>query len=175
MTFFNKKPQKSLNLSKCSEFDDSIKRQLASASNQVKMDEYEKKLKELRTYVPFLTKMIDKLEKAGDKSKEAQLAKMKSLKGILTASNKKLQLETLEKCEGVLHKLYEQVEGPVDTKSSSKNQQNVSQKVQQRPRSPPKEERSSLSSYLQQLHDSQHEQSQQSRFSQGKPCLSNKN
>ena len=134
------------------------------------MDEYEKKLKELRTYVPFLTKMIDKLEKAGDKSKEAQLAKMKSLKGILTASNKKLQLETLEKCEGVLHKLYEQVEGPVDTKSSSKNQ-NVSQKVQQRPRSPPKEERSSLSSYLQQLHDSQHEQSQQSRFSQGKPCL----
>merc|ERR1711962_959744 len=92
---------------------------------------------------------------------------MKSLKGILTASNKKLRLETLEKCEGVLHKLYEQVEGPVDTKSSSKNQQNVSQKVQQRPRSPPKEERSSLSSYLQQLHDSQHEQSQQSRFSQG--------
>ena len=89
------------------------------------MDEYEKKLKELRTYVPFLTKMIDKLEKAGDKSKEAQLAKMKSLKVILTASNKKLQLETLEKCEGVLHKLYEQVEGPVDTKSSSKNQ-NVS-------------------------------------------------
>ena len=37
------------------------------------MDEYEKKLKELRTYVPFLTKMIDKLEKAGDKSKEAQV------------------------------------------------------------------------------------------------------
>ena len=39
----------------------------------LKMDEYEKKLKELRTYVPFLTKMIDKLEKAGDKSKEAQV------------------------------------------------------------------------------------------------------
>ena len=44
------------------------------------MDDYDRKLKELRTYVPFLTKMIDKLEKAGDKSKEAQLAKMKSLK-----------------------------------------------------------------------------------------------
>ena len=61
------------------------------------MDEYEKKLKELRTYVPFLTKMIDKLEKAGDKSKEAQLAKMKSLKGILTAPDKKLRLDTLNK------------------------------------------------------------------------------
>ena len=35
------------------------------------MDDYEAKLKELRTYVPFLTKMIDKIEKAGDKSKEA--------------------------------------------------------------------------------------------------------
>ena len=46
------------------------------------MASYEAKLKGLRTYVPFLTKMIDKLEKAGDKSKEAQLAKMKSLKGI---------------------------------------------------------------------------------------------
>ena len=42
------------------------------------MDEYEKKLKELRTYVPFLTKMIDKLEKAGDKSKEAQVRILRS-------------------------------------------------------------------------------------------------
>ncbi len=56
------------------------------------MDDYERKLKELRTYVPFLTKMIDKLEKAGDKSKEAQLQKMKSLKQILTATDKKLRL-----------------------------------------------------------------------------------
>ena len=47
---------------------------------------------------------------------------------------------------------------------------------QQRPRSPernpqpPKEQQqgSSLSSYLQQIHDSQYEQAQQSRFSQGK-------
>ena len=83
------------------------------------MDEYEKKLKELRTYVPFLTKMIDKLEKAGDKSKEAQLAKMKSLKGILTAPDKKLRLDTLNKCEDVLHKLYEKVEGPPPVSSTT--------------------------------------------------------
>jgi hypothetical protein len=43
---------------------------------------------------------------------ELQLAKMKSLKGILTAPDKKLRLDTLNKCEDVLHKLYEKVEGP---------------------------------------------------------------
>ena len=132
------------------------------------MDEYEKKLKELRTYVPFLTKMIDKLEKAGDKSKEAQLAKMKSLKGILTAPDKKLRLDTLTKCEDVLHKLYKQVEG-VPTESSSNSNQAGPPKSQQRPRSP-KAQGSSLSSYLQQIHDSQQQQSQ-SRFSHGKTLI----
>lgn len=114
------------------------------------MDDYEKKLKELRTYVPFLTKMIDKIETAGDKSKAAQLAKMKSLKEILTAPDKKLRLDTLIKCEDVLHKLYEKVEGAPMIKT-------------ERPKSPQRskqEQGSSLSSYLQQIHDSQH----QSRF-----------
>ena len=112
------------------------------------MDDYEKKLKELRTYVPFLTKMIDKLEKAGDRSKEAQLAKMKSLKGILTATDKKLRLDTLMKCEDVLHKLYEKVEGaPLGSGSKSPEQRGRS--------SSPRREQGSISSYLQQLHDSQ--------------------
>ena len=112
------------------------------------MDDYEKKLKELRTYVPFLTKMIDKLEKAGDRSKEAQLAKMKSLKGILTATDKKLRLDTLMKCEDVLHKLYEKVEGaPLASKSPEPR----------RSSSPPRREQGSISSYLQQLHDSQNQ------------------
>ena len=112
------------------------------------MDDYEKKLKELRTYVPFLTKMIDKLEHAGDRSKEAQLAKMKSLKGILTATDKKLRLDTLMKCEDVLHKLYEKVEGaPVSSGSKSPEQSRRS--------SSPRREQGSISSYLQQLHDSQ--------------------
>lgn len=118
------------------------------------MDDYEKKLKELRTYVPFLTKMIDKIETAGDKSKAAQLAKMKSLKEILTTPDKKLRLDTLIKCEDVLHKLYEKVEGAP-----------IMIKEEQRPNNPPsqqakQEQGSSLSSYLQQIHDSQH----QSRF-----------
>ena len=135
------------------------------------MDEYDRKLKELRTYVPFLTKMIDKLEKAGDKSKEAQLAKMKSLKGILTTTDKKgIRLETLIKCEDVLHKLYEKVEGaPVTNMTPSSSQH------QQRPRSPRDRghEAPSLSSYLQQIHDNQHHQQQQhqpqnNRF-QGRP------
>ncbi len=70
------------------------------------MDSYDKKLKELQTYVPFLTKMIAKLEGAGDKSKEAQLTKMKSLKGILTTPDKKLKLDTLTKCEEVSFNQY---------------------------------------------------------------------
>ena len=65
--------------------------------------------------------------------------------------------------------------------NSAKNPSNQSSVLppkvqQQRPRSPernpqpPKEQQqgSSLSSYLQQIHDSQYEQAQQSRFSQGK-------
>ena len=66
--------------------------------------------------------------------------------------------------------------------NSAKNSSNQSSVLppkvqQQRPRSPernpqpPKEQQqpgSSLSSYLQQIHDSQYEQAQQSRFSQGK-------
>ena len=41
---------------------------------------YERKLAEMREYVPFLRRMIDKLERAGDRSKDTQLAKMKSLR-----------------------------------------------------------------------------------------------
>ena len=41
---------------------------------------YDRKLSEMREYVPFLERMIHKLERAGDRSKETQLAKMKSLR-----------------------------------------------------------------------------------------------
>ena len=148
------------------------------------MDDYEKKLKELRTYVPFLTKMIDKLEKAGDKSKQAQLSKMKSLKGILTAPDKKLKLDTLIQCENVLQKLYEKVEGaPLITVNNQSNAQGRKasrspqrDKPRDKPREKPQAQQSSLSSYLQQIHDSQHLQQQQlqpqshlqPRFNQGK-------
>ena len=115
------------------------------------MDEYDRKLKELRTYVPFLTKMIDKLEKAGDKSKEAQLAKMRSLKSILTTTDKKLRLDTLIKCEDVLHKLYEKVEGVPLINTESPNQRPNPNLNNQRRDEP------SLSSYLQQIHDNQNQ------------------
>jgi ARC105 or Med15 subunit of Mediator complex non-fungal len=76
-----------------------------------KMDAYTVKFQAMQTYVPFLNRMIGKLEKAGDKEKEAQLVKMKSLHGILTDPSKKVRFETLLKCEEVLQKLYEKVEG----------------------------------------------------------------
>jgi hypothetical protein len=124
------------------------------------MDAYETKLKELRVYVPFLTKMIDKLEKAGDKSKEAQLAKMRSLKGILTAPDKKLRLDTLAKCEDVLHKLYEKVEGVPLISPSSPEESSRS----------PQKEQGSLSSYLQQIHETQFQDpgGQRGRFGGGR-------
>ena len=127
------------------------------------MDEYDRKLKELRTYVPFLTKMIDKLEKAGDKSKEAQLAKMRSLKSILTTTDKKLRLDTLIKCEDVLHKLYEKVEGVPLINTESPNQRPNPNFNNQRRDEP------SLSSYLQQIHDNQNQNNQRMPSNQHNP------
>jgi hypothetical protein len=75
------------------------------------MDSYAVKFQSMQHYVPFLNKMICKLEKAADRDKEPQLVKMKSLHGILTDSSKKVRFETLLKCEEVLQKLYEKVEG----------------------------------------------------------------
>ena len=69
------------------------------------MDPYERKLNELKGYVPFLERMINR--HSGDQarldpSKTAQLAKMKSLHSILTDPSKRLQMETLNKCGDVL-------------------------------------------------------------------------
>ena len=57
-------------------------------------------------------KMIAKLEKSADRSKDPQLGKMRSLRQVLVETDKKLRLDTLLKCEDVLKKLYEKVEGP---------------------------------------------------------------
>jgi hypothetical protein len=75
------------------------------------MSDYDLLLSEMREYVPFLEKMIEKLENAGDRSKDTQLQKMKSLRQIIRDPGKKLKIDTLEKCEDVLKKLYEKVEG----------------------------------------------------------------
>ena len=43
------------------------------------MDPYDKKLSEMKGYVPFLDKMISRLEKVKDGTKDQQLSKMKDL------------------------------------------------------------------------------------------------
>lgn len=70
----------------------------------------ETKFRQMQEYIPFLETMISKLERTHDKSREAQLSKMKSLHGVLTNSKKKLKIETLVKCEEVLKKLKEKVD-----------------------------------------------------------------
>ena len=138
------------------------------------MDECERKIKELRTYVPFLTKMIDKLEQTGDRSKEAQLSKMKSLKSILTTTNKNLKLDTLIKCEDVLQKLYAKVEGapvvktansPIPPQQQRRGSHDRSHSPNDNPhqqrRNPPDQATgggNSFSSYLQQVYDNQHKE-----------------
>ena len=126
------------------------------------MDSYSVKFSAMQQYVPFLDKMIRKLERAADREKEPQLVKMKSLHGILTDPSKKVRFETLLKCEEVLQKLYEKVEGmPFHNNSRQKYSASPSSPDQsdrfskqketfQRantPRSPSPEQSGSISSY----------------------------
>jgi len=140
------------------------------------MDSYNAKLHTMQQYVPFLDKMIAKLEKVNKEHPE--LAKMRSLHAILTDSTKKVRMDTLLKCEDVIQKLYEKVEGVPfsslrnystlpDTPASpdqSSPQETYSAKSGQRsispPRSPsPNQRERSLSSYLMSMHDAQHNSS----------------
>ncbi|KAF0300554.1 RE1-silencing transcription factor [Amphibalanus amphitrite] len=75
---------------------------------------YEQKLEKLQRYLPFLRKMITKLERTNDPTRTAQLQKMKHLHAILTDSSRKLKYELLVKCEGVLQKLHDKIEGESD-------------------------------------------------------------
>ncbi|XP_025992233.2 uncharacterized protein LOC105202475 isoform X3 [Solenopsis invicta] len=76
------------------------------------MDEYDKKFAEMQKYIPFLEAMILRLQNVKDKdNREIQLQKMQSLLGILSNNKRrKLKIETLERCEDVLQKLYNKVE-----------------------------------------------------------------
>ncbi|XP_046386057.1 uncharacterized protein LOC124155906 [Ischnura elegans] len=76
--------------------------------------DYRHRVERLQHYVPFLRKMIEHLEGARDKNRETQLTKMRSLLNILTDSNKKLKLSTIQRCEEILQKLYSKVEGVFD-------------------------------------------------------------
>ncbi|XP_036142229.1 uncharacterized protein LOC105830364 isoform X2 [Monomorium pharaonis] len=75
------------------------------------MDEYDKKFAEMQKYIPFLEAMIKRLQNVKDKdNRENQLQKMQSLHEILSNNKQKLKIETLERCEHVLQKLYNRVE-----------------------------------------------------------------
>ncbi|XP_076256193.1 uncharacterized protein LOC143193736 isoform X1 [Rhynchophorus ferrugineus] len=67
-------------------------------------EEYNKKLESLRKYVPFLINMMTELR--AKTNREAQLNKIQSLHDMITNSNKKLKLETLNRCEEVLNNIY---------------------------------------------------------------------
>ncbi|KAK0167443.1 hypothetical protein PV327_004842 [Microctonus hyperodae] len=73
-------------------------------------DEYGKKFAEMQKYIPFLEAMIERLQRVPDESRKLQLNKMQQLHGILSSSKKKLKIETLQRCEDVLQKLYSKVE-----------------------------------------------------------------
>ncbi|CAB4058338.1 unnamed protein product [Lepeophtheirus salmonis] len=111
---------------------------------------YERKWIRLREYLPFLRKMIDKLE--GRKGSSTELAKVKSLHRVLSSppsgsvgndgnDGPFLRMETLLKCEEILKVLYEQVEGPV-LESPKSPPQHHSYPLQGNPRVIPLERRS---------------------------------
>ncbi|GLV36934.1 small ovary [Carabus blaptoides fortunei] len=73
-------------------------------------DEYQRKLRDLQLYVPFLENTIRRLKTEAGKPREAQITKLQSLLAILTDTKKKLKFEALKKCEEVILKLYDKVE-----------------------------------------------------------------
>ncbi|XP_037908837.1 uncharacterized protein LOC119650279 [Hermetia illucens] len=75
-------------------------------------DDYDQKLRDMQKYVPFLENLIQNLKRSNkhDEKREAQLNKMQMFYDLLTNKNKKLKLETLERCEQVLVKLHQKAE-----------------------------------------------------------------
>ncbi|KAL1501260.1 hypothetical protein ABEB36_006615 [Hypothenemus hampei] len=80
-------------------------------------EEYNKKLESLQRYIPFLQDMMFELKAKGNR--EPQLVKIQSLYEMITDSNKKLKLETLNKCEEVLTNIYIKVNPQLRCKNAS--------------------------------------------------------
>jgi hypothetical protein len=70
------------------------------SQKDLQQENYEQKFQEMQKYIPFLEMMIQRLERSSDKSREAQLLKMKSLHSILSNTKKKYATlpETHEYC-----------------------------------------------------------------------------
>ncbi|XP_045468221.1 uncharacterized protein LOC123676387 isoform X2 [Harmonia axyridis] len=69
-------------------------------------EEYDKKLRSVHRFIPFLENIITQLKDPKMKNREQQLSKMESLYQMIMDKNKKLKLETLNKCEDVIIKLF---------------------------------------------------------------------
>ncbi|XP_056631686.1 uncharacterized protein LOC130441883 isoform X1 [Diorhabda sublineata] len=90
-------------------------------------EEYNKKLEALQEYLPFLNNMISQLKDPNKKNREQQLSKMESLHAMITDKKKKLKIDTLNKCEDVISKLYLKVNHkPFRCKSEEKVPSNPS-------------------------------------------------
>ncbi|XP_067204646.1 uncharacterized protein [Linepithema humile] len=87
----------------------------------MEQEEYDKKFAEMHKYIPFLKVMIARLQNVKDKDtcREVQLQKMESLLEILTTQKNRLKIETLQRCEDVLYKLYNKMgKGNMSTNTS---------------------------------------------------------
>lgn len=51
--------------------------------------DYDKKMAEMRDYIPFLETLIAKMKNEGDKRLESQINKMEMLHELITSENKK--------------------------------------------------------------------------------------
>ncbi|XP_022831670.1 uncharacterized protein LOC111360081 isoform X1 [Spodoptera litura] len=80
----------------------------------IKMDsEYDQKFEEMKRHIPFLERMIRRLESTGtgpSNPRQAQLDKIRSLRLLLLDKKKRMKMENLIKCEQVLLNLYAKVE-----------------------------------------------------------------
>ncbi|XP_047998886.1 serine/arginine repetitive matrix protein 2-like [Leguminivora glycinivorella] len=75
--------------------------------------EYDKKFEEMKQYIPFLEKMIKRLENTRSGAvnpRQAQLDKIRSLRDLLLDKKKRMKMDNLLKCEQVLINLYAKVE-----------------------------------------------------------------
>uniref|UniRef100_W8AMB6 PR domain zinc finger protein 15 n=1 Tax=Ceratitis capitata TaxID=7213 RepID=W8AMB6_CERCA len=90
------------------------------------MADFDIKFKEMQKYLPFLQNVIEKLrsssEQNDDNPRKAQLKKMEVLYDLLKSNGKKLKMETLLKCEGLLIKLHSKMERSENDTSKPTNQ-----------------------------------------------------
>ncbi|XP_036339396.1 uncharacterized protein LOC118748808 isoform X2 [Rhagoletis pomonella] len=94
------------------------------------MTDFDTKFMEMQKYLPFLRNVIEKLRSSSDQDDDnprmAQLKKMEVLHDLLKDNKKKLKMETLMKCEGLLLKLASKMErGETETSKPTSHTSNI--------------------------------------------------